>query len=112
MLGPISLLTEPGALAQAQSVGWPIVACIAYAALVTSVFAHTAYYFLIGRYEANVVAPLTLLTPLITIALGVWITGDRIDTKMIVGSAVALAGVLIIALRTRSAPLVQAQEHT
>ncbi|MBS0476923.1 MAG: DMT family transporter, partial [Proteobacteria bacterium] len=111
-LAPASLLFEPGALDHALAVGWPIVACVLYAALVTSVFAHTAYYFLIARYEANLVAPLTLLTPLMTIALGVWITGDRIDTKMIVGTTIALAGVLIIALRSRSAPLVQAQEHT
>lgn len=111
-LGPVSLLTEPGALDQVLAVGWPIFACLFYAALVTSVFAHTAYYFLIARYEANLVAPLTLLTPLMTIALGVSITGDQIDTKMIVGSAIALTGVLIIALRSRSAPLVQAQEHT
>ena len=112
VVGPLSLLVEPGALDAAIAVGWPIVACVLYAALVTSVFAHTAYYFLIARYEANLVAPLTLLTPLMTIALGVWITGDRIDTKMIVGSAIALTGVLIIALRSRSAPLIQAQEHT
>lgn len=112
VIGPLSLLVEPGALDAAIAVGWPIVACLLYAALVTSVFAHTAYYFLIARYEANLVAPLTLLTPLMTIGLGVWITGDHIDAKMIVGSAVALTGVLIIALRSRSAPLVQAQEHT
>jgi drug/metabolite transporter (DMT)-like permease len=112
VLAPASLLFEPGALAAARAAGWVMVACALYAALVTSVFAHTAYYFLIGRYEANLVAPLTLLTPLITIGLGVWITGDHIDTKMIVGSAIALTGVLIIALRSRSAPLVQAQEHT
>lgn len=112
VVGPISLIAEPGAVDAAIAVGWPIVACVLYAALVTSVFAHTAYYFLIARYEANLVAPLTLLTPLMTIGLGVWITGDRIDTKMIVGSAIALTGVLIIALRSRSAPLVQAQEHT
>ncbi|MFC0587827.1 DMT family transporter [Novosphingobium aquiterrae] len=112
VLAPASLLFEPGAFAATRDAGWVIVACALYAALVTSVFAHTAYYFLIGRYEANLVAPLTLLTPLITIGLGVWITGDHIDAKMIVGSAIALTGVLIIALRSRSAPLVQAQEHT
>ncbi|PKB25754.1 putative membrane protein [Novosphingobium kunmingense] len=111
-VAPASLLTEPGALGSAVAVGWPIVACALYAALVTSVFAHTAYYLLIGRYEANLVAPLTLMTPLMTIALGVSITGDVIDSKMMIGSAIALTGVLIIARRSRSAPLVQAQEHT
>ncbi|MDE2435332.1 MAG: DMT family transporter, partial [Sphingomonadales bacterium] len=111
VLGPVSLLIEPGALASARTVGWPVIAGMLYSGLVTSVFAHTAYYFLIGRYEANLVAPLTLLTPLITIALGVWITGDHIDTKMVFGTAIALVGVLIIALRSKGAPIAQAQER-
>lgn len=112
VLAPISLLIEPGALAKAQAVGWPVLAGVLYAGLITSVFAHTAYYFLIGRYEANLVAPLTLLTPLMTIALGVWITGDHIDAKMIVGTAIALVGVLIIALRSKGAPIAQTQERS
>ena len=40
--------------------------------LVVSVFGHTTYYGLIQRYEANLVAPLTLMSPLMTIALGIW----------------------------------------
>jgi drug/metabolite transporter (DMT)-like permease len=101
VLTPASLLVEPDAYRAALATGWPFVLGVLYAALVTSVFAHTAYYFLIGRYEANLVAPLTLLTPLATIALGVWITNDRLDAQMIVGTLIALAGVLIIALRNR-----------
>lgn len=109
---PASLAFEPGAAAALMDAGWIVLACALYAAIVTSVFAHTAYYLLIGKYEANLVATLTLLTPLLTIALGVWITGDHIDARMVVGSAVALAGVLIIARRSRTAPIAQAQDHT
>lgn len=112
VLAPISALTEPGAAAQALAIGWPFVAGVLYAALITSVFAHTAYYLLIARYEANLIAPLTLLTPIATIALGVSITGDRLDMRMIVGAAIALLGVLIVALRTRRAPIAAAQEHS
>lgn len=112
VLAPISALTEPGAAAQALAIGWPFVAGVLYAALITSVFAHTAYYLLIARYEANLIAPLTLLTPIATIALGVSITGDHLDMRMIVGAAIALLGVLIVALRTRRAPIAAVQEHS
>lgn len=112
VLAPISALTEPDAAARALAVGWPFVAGVVYAALVTSVFAHTAYYFLIARYEANLIAPLTLLTPIATIALGVSITGDRLDAQMLIGAAIALLGVLIVALRNRRAPIAAAQEHS
>jgi drug/metabolite transporter (DMT)-like permease len=62
------------------------------------VIAHTAYFGLIQRYEVNLLQPLMLMTPLANIALGVMITHDHFDFRMAIGSAVALAGVLIIAL--------------
>jgi len=71
--------------------------------------AHTAFYLLIQRYEANLISPLTLMTPLATIALGVLITHDPFGPRMAIGTAVALVGVLIIALRrNRVMPLLLA----
>ena len=67
---------------------------------------------LIQRYEANLLAPLTLITPLATIGLGVAITGDRLDAQTVIGTAIALSGVLIVALRRTRAPIPQAQEHS
>jgi O-acetylserine/cysteine efflux transporter len=64
-----------------------------------SVIAHTAYYGLIQRYEANLIAPLTLMTPLMTIGMGVAITHDHFDVRMATGAGLALLGVLIIAVR-------------
>ncbi len=83
-----------------------------FAALVVSVFAHTSYYGLIDRYEANLLAPLTLMTPLSTIAFGIAFTGDTLDARLIVGSALALIGVLIVALRRNPvAPLLLVRER-
>lgn len=90
---------ERGQVASMIAAGWPFVAAIGFSALIVSVVAHTLYYGLIQRYEANLLAPLTLMTPLATIALGVMITGDRFDLRMAIGTALALAGVLIVALR-------------
>jgi drug/metabolite transporter (DMT)-like permease len=95
----LTLLTEPGGYGAAVQAGWPFVAAVVFSALVVSVVAHTAYYGLIQRYEANLIAPLTLLTPLFTILLGVLVTHDHFDLRMGVGAGLALTGVLIIALR-------------
>jgi O-acetylserine/cysteine efflux transporter len=97
--GSLSAVLETGQLQSGVAAGLPFLALVLFSALCTSVFVHTMYYGLIQRYEANLVAPLTLMAPLFTIALGVWITHDRFDTRMALGSAVALAGVLIIAVR-------------
>jgi drug/metabolite transporter (DMT)-like permease len=103
LCGALSLLFEQDQIALAVQAGWRFVGLVLFSALVTSVFAHTCYYGLIQRYEANLVAPLTLMAPLFTIALGVWITGDSFGLRMAAGSAVALVGVLIIAVRPNAA---------
>lgn len=110
-LGLASLLFESGQWATSVAAGWPFVAAVLFSALIVSVCAHTAYYWLIARYEANLLAPLTLMTPLATIALGVLITGDRLGARMIVGAGLALLGVLVIALRPSRAPIAETQEH-
>ena len=53
--------------------------------------------------EANLLAPLTLMTPLATIGLGVLITQDHFDLRMAVGGGLAMLGVLIVAIRRKPA---------
>jgi len=98
-LAAMSSVMEPGQVSAGLAAGWPFVVAVVFSALVVSVVAHTAYYGLIQRYEANLIAPLTLLTPLFTIGLGVVVTHDHFDLRMGIGAALALLGVLIIALR-------------
>ncbi|THD59075.1 DMT family transporter [Phenylobacterium sp.] len=98
-LAALSAALEPGQLQTGLAGGWPFLAAVLYSGLVVSVGAHTVYYFLIGRYEANLISPLTLMTPLATIALGVAIFHDPFGPRMALGSLIALTGVLIIAAR-------------
>lgn len=105
----LSAWLEPGQVAAARDAGWVFVAAVLYSGLIVSVTAHTVYYALIQRYEANLISPLTLMTPLGTIGLGVAITHDPFGPRMALGTVVALAGVLIIALRRNQvAPLLLA----
>lgn len=78
---------------------WALGAAVLFSGLVVSVLAHTLYYTLIQRYEASLVSPLTLMTPIFTIALGVVITGDVVDLRMALGAVLALIGVLVTAFR-------------
>lgn len=99
VLSVLSAALEPGALQAGLSMSWHFWAAVVFSGLVVSVCGHTAYYGLIQRYDANLISPLTLMTPLATIGLGVIITHDPFDARMAFGAAVALAGVLIIAMR-------------
>jgi len=96
---PATAVLEPGQIQAGIAAGWPFVGAVLFSALVVSVIAHTAYYGLIQRHEANLVSALTLMTPLITITLGVAILHDPFGWRMAIGTVVAMSGVLIIALR-------------
>jgi len=95
----VSALFEQDQVKQMIHAGWPFLGALVFSALAVSVWGHTAYFGLIQKYEANLIAPLTLMTPLFTIGLGVLLTHDHYDLRMAAGSAIALLGVLIIALR-------------
>lgn len=99
VLIPLSLLLESGQIDAFSGSPAEIAACLFFAGIVVSVGAHSAYYRMLQQFDANVVVPFTLLTPLMTIALGAWLTGDEIGWTLLIGGAIALAGVAIIVLR-------------
>jgi drug/metabolite transporter (DMT)-like permease len=99
LLAPLTAAFETGQWRAVWSAGWLFLLIVLYSALLVSVFAHTIYYGLIQRYDANLVAPLTLMSPLISIGLGIWLTNDHFDIRMGIGTVLALTGVLIVAVR-------------
>ncbi|ANY79565.1 hypothetical protein BB934_16125 [Microvirga ossetica] len=98
-LAALTLSLETGQIVKATEAGWAFVAALLFSALVVSLLAHSIYYGLIGKYPANLIAPLTIMNPLLTVVLGILVTGDQFDGRMALGTSIALCGVLIIALR-------------
>lgn len=102
-LGLLSALIERDQLHLAHQGGWAFVSALAYTAVAVSILGHTLYFVLLRKYEANLIAALTLMCPLMAIGLGVLVTGDRFDFRMGLGTAIVLAGVLLILLAPRRA---------
>lgn len=99
---PLTVLSawlEPGQVGKAVEAGWPFLGALLFSALIVSLVAHTTYVMLLQRYEANLISALTLMTPLATIGLGVALMGDPFGPRMVLGSALAMTGVLVVALR-------------
>ncbi|MBI1404194.1 MAG: EamA family transporter [Porphyrobacter sp.] len=96
---PATATLETGQFAALAAAPLAAGACVVFAGLVVSVGAHSAYFRLFQRHDANLIVPLTLLTPLLTIAFGTWLTGDAIGWPLLTGAAMALSGVAIIVLR-------------
>lgn len=99
VLVPLSLLIERGQWPAMAGAPGEFAAALAFSALAVSVLAHTLYYRFLQTHDANLVAPLTLMTPLFTVIMGVLITGDPVGLPLILGGLMAAAGVLVIVLR-------------
>ncbi len=100
-LAVLSFLVENGqgrAIASAGWVGW---GAVAYTAVLASLFAHTAYFFLVQRYPVTSIAPLTVLSPVFSVIFGVLLLGDALTTRIAIGGVCTLLGVLIITLREK-----------
>jgi O-acetylserine/cysteine efflux transporter len=96
-----SLLLEHPHLAAWHEVSWRAWAALGFAAIVASLVAHTGYFHLVQRYPVTSIAPLTTLSPVFSIVLGVLLLGDHLTSRIIIGGACTLVGVLIITLRER-----------
>ena len=96
---PATLTLETGQIEAVRAAPWAVGACVMFAGLVVSVGAHSAYFKLFQMHDANLIVPLTLLTPLLTIAFGAWLTGDEIGWPLLAGGALAIIGVAIIVVR-------------
>lgn len=72
---------------------------VVYSALGASVFAHTAYYWLLQRLPVSQVAPSALLTTLMAVGFSAALLGEPLSARFLIGGAVALTGVAIILFR-------------
>ena len=67
----------------------------------SSLVAHTGWYYLVGRYPVTSLSPITLLSPLFGIFFGVTLLDDQLTARMLIGGVVTLAGVLIVVAREK-----------
>jgi O-acetylserine/cysteine efflux transporter len=94
-----SLALESDQLALMQTAAWIDWSAVLYVSLGSSLIGHAGSFYLLKHYEVSVVAPLMLLAPISTVVFGILLLGDVMTPRMIVGTLVALTGVLIVMLR-------------
>ena len=97
----LSLAMESGqwqAVSHADGRGWT---ALFFTAVMSSLIAHTGWYYLIGRYPVTRLSPLTLLSPVFGVMFGVTLLDDQLTPRMLLGGAVTLIGVLIVLVREK-----------
>lgn len=99
----VSGLAETGQLDRFLAGGAWVWAATAFAVLGVSIFGHGAFYSLIKRYDVSLLSPLTLMTPIWGVVFGVVLLGEALTLKLVVGAAISLSGVFVIAVRRNRA---------
>ena len=94
-IGAALLLAMSAAVERWSAVVWTRsnVLAMVYLAVVGSVIAFSAYYYLIKRMAATVVSLSTLIIPIVALALGRTILGETVTPAAIAGIVTVLAGV-------------------
>ena len=95
----LSLALEAGQMTAVRNATWEGWGALIFTTVMSSLIAHTAWYYLVSRYPVTSLSPLTLLSPLFGIFFGVTLLHDQLTARMLVGGAVTLVGVLIVVLR-------------
>ncbi|MFI6167684.1 EamA family transporter [Nocardia sp. NPDC051052] len=85
-----------------SAAGWPALAAIAYTALLATVVGSGMWTYLMSRYPAGVVAPFSLLVPIIGIAAA-WAFLDETPTPLsLIGGVIVIAGAFAATAGKRS----------
>jgi O-acetylserine/cysteine efflux transporter len=95
----LSAVTEHNQVQAFVSAGPWVWGASIFSILIVSVFGHSVYYQLLKRYDVTLLAPLTLLTPVIAVITGIIFLNEPLTPKLIIGGAITLAGVALVAMR-------------
>lgn len=95
----MSLLWEHDQPRAYLSGDWRPWAASIFAVIGVSIFSHGSFYRLIKRYDVTLVSPLTLMTPVMGVILGVVALNEPLTARLVIGAVIAIAGVGVISAR-------------
>ena len=78
--------------------GWRTVGAVVYLGVVGSLVGFTAYMYLLARVRPALATSYAYVNPVIAVALGIWLAGERIAVTGMVAMIVIVAGVVLVIL--------------
>ena len=89
---------QTAAIVNAHVITW---SALLFTTVGASLIGHNVYYYLLQRYEVSLIAPLSLLSPILGVVFGITVLGEPLSTRIMLGAATAFVGVGILALPGR-----------
>ncbi len=99
----------PAGLIQLGSAGWPaptwaVIGGGLYLGLITTVVGYWAWFYGLQRVMPGAMAPLLFIQPLVGTALAVLLRGERPGAATLLGGAMVLMGVFLVAVERHPSP--------
>lgn len=101
-LTPVSLLIEPEPLAALSDAPWLAWAGLLFSVVATSLVGQGGVTYMLKRHPVGIVMTLTLVSPVIAILVGIFVRGEALTARFVLGASVALFGMALVALRNVS----------
>ena len=96
------VLEGPTTMADALAAfNWEAMAALAYLSLVATLFGYSIWTGLLTRYRANLVAPFSLLVPVVGLTTGWVVYGEALQGVHFAGAALLMAGLALNLWGTR-----------
>ncbi|TXH34347.1 MAG: EamA family transporter [Rhodospirillaceae bacterium] len=95
----MSLLLEHGQWQAISTSDWRGWSAMVYQVLIVTTLCYGIWYGMMRRYPMSLVMPFTLMEPVFGAATAVVLLGEPVGWRLVVGTAITLAGLAILVLR-------------
>ncbi|MEZ0582650.1 DMT family transporter [Erwinia sp. STN24] len=102
IVGLSSFFMESGQLTSLVNASWRGWFAILYSAICSSIVAYSLWYGLLRTYNVNLIMPYSLLTPVLSVIMGVLVLGDSMNIFKVFGSLLVVAGTAIAVINLRN----------
>ena len=102
IVGLSSFFMESGQLTSLVNASWRGWFAILYSAICSSIVAYSLWYGLLRTYNVNLIMPYSLLTPVLSLIMGVLVLGDSMNIFKVFGSLLVVAGTAIAVINLRN----------
>ena len=89
------------------SVSLPVALLMTFQIAIVTFASYLAWFWLVRHYPATRLSAFTLITPVLGLLAGVWLLGDPLTLRLVVGLAAVCAGIAIVNLAPRATPALQ-----
>ncbi|MFH8134287.1 DMT family transporter [Pantoea osteomyelitidis] len=102
IVGLASWTLESHQISALMQAGWHGWFGILYSALASSIVAYSVWYWLLKKYNVNLIMPYSLLAPVLAVLMGIVVLGDSLNSFKIIGALLVILGTAIAVINLRN----------